>query len=84
MNPRPIPRSFAEPVCGALAAVIRQRRQQTGLSLNQLAARTNLSHPMIRFIETGARIPTIDSAARISRALGVPLSQLLREAERQI
>jgi len=77
----PIPRMSLEPVCGALAAVIRRRRERAGLSLNQLAARTRLSRPMIRFIETNERIPTIDTVARISRAFGIPFSKLVAEAE---
>jgi ribosome-binding protein aMBF1 (putative translation factor) len=80
-NNKPLPRTALEPVCEALANVIRQRRERTGLSLNQFASRTNLSRPMIRFIETSERIPTIDTVARISRALGIPLSQLVIEAE---
>lgn len=81
-QPQPLPRSALEPVCGALAVVIRRRRERAGLSLNQVAARTNLSYPMIRFIETGERVPTIDSVARIGRAFGVPLSRLVAEAEK--
>ena len=76
---QPIPRTSLEPVCGALAAVIRRRRERAGLSLNQLAARTRLSRPMIRFIETNERIPTIDTVARISRAFGIPFSKLVAE-----
>ena len=81
---QPIPRTSLEPVCGALAAVIQRRRERAGLSMNQLAARTRLSRPMIRFIETNERIPTIDTLARISRAFGVSCGQLIREAERTL
>ena len=84
IDPKPIPRSFPEPVCAALAAVIRERREQAGLSRNQLAARTQLSHPMIRFVEHRDRIPTVDTLARLGRAFGVPLSRLVAEAERRI
>jgi len=48
-----IPRTSLEPVCGALAAVIRWRRERAGLSLNQFAARTRLSRQMLSFVETG-------------------------------
>jgi len=37
--------------------------------------------PMISFIETNRRIPTVDTVARISRAFGVPCSKLVAEAE---
>jgi transcriptional regulator with XRE-family HTH domain len=78
---QPLPRTALEPVCGALASVIRQRRQARGLSLNRLAAMTRLSRQMLSFIETNERIPTIDTVARLSRAFGVPFSKLVAEAE---
>ena len=81
---KPLPRTTLEPVCEALAAVIRERRVRRGWSMNQLAALTRLSHPMIRFIETTARIPTVDTLARVSRAFGVPGSRLLAEAEARL
>ncbi|HEY1717744.1 MAG TPA: helix-turn-helix transcriptional regulator [Verrucomicrobiae bacterium] len=81
LNNKPLPRTALEPVCEALANVIRQRREANGFSLNRLAELTNLSRPMIRFIEAHERIPTIDTIARISRAFGVPCSKLLAEAE---
>jgi transcriptional regulator with XRE-family HTH domain len=78
---KPLPRTALEPVCEALANVIRQRRMANKLSLNQLAELTNLSRPMIRFIENNERVPTVDTVARISRAFGISLSQLVVEAE---
>jgi transcriptional regulator with XRE-family HTH domain len=81
---KPLPRTALEPVCVALAEVIRQRREANGLSLNRVAELTNLSRPMIRFIEAHERIPTIDTIARISRAFGVPCSKLLAEAENKL
>jgi XRE family transcriptional regulator of biofilm formation len=81
---QPLPRTSSEPVCGALAAVIRQRRQARGLSLNRLAATARLSRQMLSFIETNRRVPTIDTVARISRALGLPCSKLVAEAARAL
>ena len=68
---QPLSRTALEPVCGALAAVIRQRHQARWLSLNQLAALTRLSRQMLSFIETNRRVPTIDTVARISRDFGL-------------
>ncbi|HEY5042600.1 MAG TPA: helix-turn-helix transcriptional regulator [Verrucomicrobiae bacterium] len=53
---KPLPRTALEPVCEALANVIRQRRIACGLSLNRLAELTRLSRPVIRFIESSGRI----------------------------
>jgi transcriptional regulator with XRE-family HTH domain len=83
-NNKPLPRTALEPVCEALANAIRERREDSGFSLNQLATLTNLSRPMIRFIENNERIPTVDTVARISRAFGMSLSQLVIEAEKKL
>jgi transcriptional regulator with XRE-family HTH domain len=83
-NNKPLPRTALEPVCEALANVIRQRRAASGLSLNRLAELTRLSRQMISFIETSRRIPTIDTVARISRAFGIPFSKLVLEAEKKL
>jgi transcriptional regulator with XRE-family HTH domain len=80
----PLPRTSPEPLCGALAAVLRRRRERAGWSLNDLAVRTNLSHSMINFVETQQRVPTMDTIARISRAFGMPCSKLLAEAENKL
>ena len=58
-NNPPLPSTALEPVCEALAEVIRRRREQAGLSLNQLAARTRLSRQMLSFIESQRRILTL-------------------------
>ena len=78
---KPILRTALEPVCKALATVIRQRHEVRGLSLNRLEELTRLSRQMISFIETNQRIQTIDTVARISRAFGIPFSKLVAEAE---
>lgn len=84
IDSKPIPRTSLEPLCPAMAEVIRKWREASGLSLNRLAERTRLSRQMLSFVESGQRIPTIETAARISRALGVPLSRLVTEAEERV
>jgi len=84
VNNKPLPRTALEPVCEALADAIRERRESSGLSLNRLAELTRLSRQMISFIETNRRIPTVDTVARISRALGIPFSKLVAEAEKKL
>lgn len=66
------------------ATVIRTRRVASGLSLNRLAELTRLSRQKISFIVTNEHIPTIDTVARISRAFGVPFSQLVAAAENRL
>ena len=52
-----------------------------------LRRRVKLTRPardMISFIETKRCILTIDAGARISRALGIPFSKLVAEAENKL
>ena len=84
LNNKPLPRTALEPVCEALAEVIRQRREASGLSLNRLAELTRLSRQMISFIETNRCIPTIDTTARISRAFGILFNKFVIEAENRL
>ena len=61
LNPKPLPRTSLEPVCEALAGVIRQRRTARGLSLNRLAELTRLSRQMLSYIETRQRSKPLSS-----------------------
>lgn len=52
-----------------LGAAVRARRSEVGLTLVELARRTELSHPFLSQIENGHAQPSIDSLYRIARAL---------------
>lgn len=84
MTKKPLSRSSLEPVCPALAIVIRRRREACRWSLNRMAELTCLSRQMIGYVETQRSVPTIDTVARIGRAFGVSCSRLVGEAERRI
>ncbi len=80
---QPLPRHLREPATLALAGIIRERRLERGWSLNQLAARSQLSRQMLSFIETHRRIATTETLQRIARALGTGGGSLLSFAERR-
>jgi ribosome-binding protein aMBF1 (putative translation factor) len=48
---------------------LRTARQAVGISLQQVAEKTNLSQVLISSLETGARCYTADTAERITQAL---------------
>lgn len=50
---------------------LRRRREQLGLSLADVAARTGRSHSAIGRIERGERSPTLETLALICRALEI-------------
>ncbi len=66
-----------------LAQVIRRHRQKAGISQEELAHRAGVHRTYISFLERGERNPSVDSLRKIGRALGVPASQLVAEAEEE-
>jgi len=64
-----------------IAANIRRRREELGLSLAQLAAKSGVSKAMIAKVESGQSSPTAGLLGRLCAGLGVTLSTLMIEAE---
>lgn len=58
------------------AAQISARREELGLSIEQLAKRLNVSRQAIWYWETGQRVPRKNLSARIARELGLDEFQL--------
>jgi transcriptional regulator with XRE-family HTH domain len=56
-------------------------RTSRGLSLNQLAERCGLTKSFLSKVERKAAVPSITTAIKVSKALGVRVSQLLGETE---
>jgi transcriptional regulator with XRE-family HTH domain len=66
-----------------LGARIRDLRQQRGLTLDQLAARSDVSRSMLSNVERGVNNPTLVAAIRIAEALGVGIAVLIGDGERR-
>jgi len=65
-----------------LGQQIKQLRLQRGLSLEQLADRSEVSRSMLSAIERGEKAPTIVVLHRVANGLGLTMTRLL-EAERE-
>jgi transcriptional regulator with XRE-family HTH domain len=59
-----------------MGAKIRQIRREKGVTLKEIAARTNLSVSLISMIERGEANPSIGSLIAISDSLRIPASEL--------
>lgn len=75
-------RNVAEPqhgddLAGAFGRNVRRRREETGLTLEQLSARSSVSKAMLSKVERGEKSPTIGIASRIAHALDASLSDLI-------
>ncbi len=58
---------------------IKKLRKQRGLSQDKLSKLANISHNTIIKIESGAiQSPTMDTASKIAKALGVSLDDLMK------
>jgi XRE family transcriptional regulator, regulator of sulfur utilization len=67
----------------AVGTRVRALREGMGLSLRDLAARSDVSAPMLSQVERGETSPTLSVAAKIATGLDLTLSQLLRLDESQ-
>lgn len=63
------------------ALVLKKHRAEKGVSQELLAERADCDSTMISLIERGIRNPSVNLADSLAGGLGVPLSQLMREAE---
>lgn len=61
--------------------VVRQLRERRGWSQERLAHRADLNRSYMGEIERAAVMPSLATAAKLARALGVPLSQLISHCE---
>ena len=71
-----------DPMDIALGAAVRIRRRTIGLSQEALAFEVELDRTYVSGIERGVRNPTVATLLRLTRALGVPPSALLKAAEK--
>lgn len=62
---------------GKLAATLRERRLQGGLTLEALAAASGVSRAMISKVERGQSVPSTAVLSRMAEALGATFSELL-------
>jgi transcriptional regulator with XRE-family HTH domain len=69
--------TIADKLTAQVAQAIKTRREQLGLTLRALAARSGVSASMVSDLERGTKSPTIATLAAIAEALGLPVSALV-------
>ncbi|MES9544002.1 MULTISPECIES: helix-turn-helix domain-containing protein [unclassified Actinomadura] len=70
-----------ESVRDVLAGNLRRARLELGLSLSELSRRSKIGKATLSQLEAGAGNPTIETVFSLSRALEVPISDLLDRQE---
>ena len=64
-----------------IGALIRQLRQEAGMSQEEFADRCGLHRTYIGSVERGEKAITIETAQKIVKVLGVSLSQFFQQLE---
>ena len=64
-------------------AALRRMRLGAGMSQEQLGLEAGVQRNFISLIELGQNQPTINTIAKLARALGLKASELVAEAERE-
>ena len=67
----------------AIAARLREERRRLGLTLQEVARRSGLSLGMISKIENAQTSPSLNTLARLSQALEVPITTFFRGFEEE-
>lgn len=73
------PTEPAQAALERLARRLRTLRERRGLTQEELAQRAALSVSFLSLLERGERSPSYDTLVHVARALGLPLSELVRE-----
>lgn len=73
-----------ELILSEIIKILKERRENQGVTHAALAVKAGLSRSAISHIESGVRKPSLLVALRMADALGIQLSDLLREAEYKV
>ena len=69
------------PICAAVPVVIREERLARGISQYVLADDGGISREMLRLVENGSSVPSLETLARICVVLKMQMSELVVKAE---
>ena len=72
----------AETLIAKVVDELSRIRKEQGMSHDKLALKTGLSRSAISFIESHKRSPTLVNCAKISKALGARLADILDKFEK--
>ncbi len=75
---------FGLELSAAVGEVVRDRRHEQGMTMEDLAAHAGLHRTSIGLVERGERKLTIATAAQIARSLGLATSELISLGEQRL
>jgi transcriptional regulator with XRE-family HTH domain len=72
----------ADDLAQAFGRVLRERRIAAGLSQEKLALEADVDRTFVSLLERGGRQPTLSTLWRLTEALGIAPSELVRSVEK--
>jgi len=72
------------PICAVLPVVIREERKARGISQYEMARDSGISREMLRLVEKGISVPSLETLARICEVLKMRMSELVIKAEERL
>ena len=66
----------------AFSRIVKKHRVKKGLSRAELAKKAGLHQTYIGLLEREKRSPNLDTAKAISKALGLTLAEIIKQAEK--
>ena len=70
-------------ISSQVARLLKEEREEAGLSLNALAAKAGLSRQTVSYVEQEVQSPSLDTLLRITWAIGVDLEKIVSKARKQ-
>jgi transcriptional regulator with XRE-family HTH domain len=75
--------NLREAIAANVVRLLREAREERGLSMNVVAQRSGLSHSIVSLIERDLRNPTLDTLLRMAEAIGIDLGEILVQARKE-
>jgi transcriptional regulator with XRE-family HTH domain len=75
--------NLREAIAANVIRLLREAREERGLSMNVVAQRSGLSHSIVSLIERDLRNPTLDTLLRMAEAIGIDLGEILVQARKE-
>jgi transcriptional regulator with XRE-family HTH domain len=75
--------NLREAIAANVIRLLREAREERGLSMNVVAQRSGLSQSIVSLIERDLRNPTLDTLLRMAEAIGIDLGEILVQARKE-
>jgi transcriptional regulator with XRE-family HTH domain len=79
----PVRTKSLDAISSEVARLLKEAREQRGLSLNVVLQRAGLARQTVSYVEQESQSPTLDTLLRITSVLGIELEKVIAEARNE-